>query len=53
MELLEKIIIQQFIKINIGEQQYQDAIKNQPRKLNELFDNTEKLWDKGIRGNIV
>ena len=42
----------QFIKINISEEQYEAATKNSSNKLKELFDNTEKLWDKGIQGNI-
>ena len=47
----KKIIITQFIKINIGKEQYEAAVINQPQKLTELFHNTEKLWDKGIQGN--
>ena len=48
----KKIIIVQFIKINIGEQQYKAATRNSPEKLTQLFDNIEKLWNKGIQGNI-
>ena len=48
----KKIIIVQFIKINIGEQQYEAATRNSPEKLTQLFDNIEKLWNKGIQGNI-
>ena len=42
----------QFMKINIGEEQYLAAQKNSPETLTELFNNTEKLWNKGIQGNI-
>ena len=48
----KKIIIVQFIKINISEQQYEAATRNSPEKLTQLFDNIEKLWNKGIQGNI-
>ena len=47
----KKIIIIQFIKINIGEEAYRVAEGNP--KLIELIENTEKLWDKGIQGNTI
>ena len=47
----KKVIIVQFIKINIGEFSYKSAQENSIDKLTELMQNTEKLWDKGIQGN--
>ena len=49
----KKVILVQFIKINIGEVAYEAAQKNSINALVELMKNTEKLWDKGIQGNIV
>ena len=49
----KKIIIIQFIKINIGEQAYKAAEENSIDSLADLIRNTEKLWDKGIQGNII
>ena len=48
----KKVILVQFIKINIGEEAYEAAQKNSINGLVELMKNTEKLWDKGIQGNI-
>ena len=48
----KKVILTQFIKINIGEQAYEAAQKNSINGLVELLKNTEKLWDKGLQGNI-
>ena len=48
----KKIILVQFIKINIGQEKYEKAKKDSPENLTLLFNNTEKLWDKGIQGNI-
>ena len=47
----KKIIITEFMKINIGHQVYQAAQKNSINGLLELMQNTEKLFDKGIQGN--
>ena len=47
----KKVIITQFMKINISEQAYQAAQKNSINGLVELMQNTEKLFDKGIQGN--
>ena len=47
----KKIILIQFIKINIGQEQYEAAQEQSPEKLAELFNNTERLWDRGIQGN--
>ena len=49
----KKIIIVQFIKINIGQEAYELAQKQSPQNLELLFDNTEKLWNKGIQGNTT
>ena len=49
----KKIIIIQFIKINIGEQAYKAAEENSIDGLTDLIINTEKLWDKGIQGNTI
>ena len=48
----KKVILTQFIKINIGQQAYEAAQKNSIQGLVELLQNTERLWDKGIQGNI-
>ena len=47
----KKVIIVQFLKINIGEESYKAAQENSINKLVELMQNTEKLWDKGIQGD--
>ena len=47
----KKIIIKQFIRINIGEAAYQHAQIHGIEQLVELMNNTEKLFDKGIQGN--
>ena len=49
----KKIIIIQFIKINIGKAAYKAAEENSIDGLTELIRNTEKLWDKGIQGNTI
>ena len=49
----KKIIITQFIRINIGEGAFQAAQKNSIQGLVELIQNTEKLWDRGIAGNTI
>ena len=49
----KKIIITQFIRINIGEEAFQAAQKNSIQGLVELIQNTEKLWDRGIAGNNI
>ena len=48
----KKIILIQFIKINIGEEAYKAAEENSLDGLADLIQNTEKLWDRGIQGNI-
>ena len=45
----KKVIIIQFIKINIGEVAYEAAQKNSINGLVELLKNTELLWDRGIQ----
>ena len=47
----KKIILIQFIRINIGEQAFQASQKNNIQGFFELIKNTEELWDKGISGN--
>ena len=47
----KKVIIVQFLKINIGEEAYTLAQNNSINGLVELMQNTEKLFDKGIQGN--
>ena len=49
----KKVILTQFIKINIGEEAFERAQRHSLQGLVELLINTEKLWDKGIQGNIV
>ena len=49
----KKIILIQFIKINIGEEQYQLALRQSPDKLQEFFNHTEKLWNRGIQGESL
>ena len=46
----KKVIIVQFLKINIGEEVYKLAQNNSINGLVELMQNTEKLFDKGIQG---
>ena len=48
----KKVILVEFIKINIGEQAYESAKKNSLEGLTNLLQNTEALWDRGIQGNI-
>ena len=45
----KKVIIIQFLKINIGQEAYDAATTNSINGLAELMQNTEKLWDKGIQ----
>ena len=47
----KKIAIIQFIRINIGEDNFQAAQKNRIQQLTNLIENTEKVWDRGISGN--
>ena len=49
----KKIIIIQFIKINIGEKSWKKAEETETDRLNELIKNTEKIWNRGIQGNIT
>ena len=49
----KKVIIVQFIKINIGEVAYEAAQKNSIDGLVELMKNTEELQDRGIQGGII
>ena len=48
----KKVILVQFIKINIGEVAYEAAKNNSIDGLVELMKNTEKLWDRGIQGGV-
>ena len=49
----KKVIIEQFIRINIGEQAYKQVKEdfNSLKEFIELLKNTDQLWDKGIQGN--
>ena len=47
----KKVIINEFIKINIGEQAYEAAKRDSLEGLTKLLQNTEILWDRGIQGN--
>ena len=47
----KKIIIIQFIRINIGEGAFQSAQKNSIQNLCTLVQTTEKVWDRGVSGN--
>ena len=47
----KKIIIIQFIRINIGEEAFQSAQKNSIQGLCRLVQTTEKVWDRGVSGN--
>ena len=49
----KKNLLMHFIKINLGKGIYEQAQKNSIQKLVELVKNTEKIFDKGIQGNIV
>ena len=46
----KKVIIVEFIKINIGEQAYEKAKQDSLDGLTKLLHNTELLWDRGIQG---
>ena len=48
----KKVILVEFIKINIGEESYTQAQKRSLKGLAELLENTEKLFDKAIQGNV-
>ena len=48
----KKVILTEFIKINIGEQAYESAKRNSLEGLANLLQNTEKLWDRGIQGGV-
>ena len=48
----KKVIIVEFIKINIGIEAYEAAKRNSLDGLTKLLHNTELLWDKGIQGGI-
>ena len=45
----KKVIIVEFLKINIGQEAYNNAQIHGIEGLVELMKNTEKLWDKGIQ----
>ena len=49
----KKIIIVQFVKINIGEEAYVAAERGTLNALGDLLENTEKLFDRGIQGNRI
>ena len=46
----KKVIIVEFIKINIGEAAYEKAKQDSLDGLTELLRNTEILWDRGVQG---
>ena len=48
----KKVIITEFIKINIGERAYEAAKRTSIDGLTDLLNNTEKLWDRGIQGGV-
>ena len=48
----KKVIIIEFIKINIGEEAYEKARQDSLDGLTKLLQNTEILWDRGIQGGI-
>ena len=48
----KKVILVEFIKINIGEEAYESAKRNSLEGLTNLLKNTEKIWDRGIQGGI-
>ena len=48
----KKIIVIQIIKINIGDEAFQAAQVTSIQGLVELIENTEKVRDRGIAGNI-
>ena len=48
----KKVIIVEFIKINIGEEAYEKARQDSLDELTKLLHNTEILWDRGIQGGI-
>ena len=48
----KKVIINEFIKINIGEAPYNAARKDSLNGLAKLLYNTEELWDRGVQGAI-
>ena len=47
----KKVIINEFIKINIGTQAYEKARQDSLEGLAKLLQNTEILWDRAIQGN--
>ena len=47
----KKVILVEFLKINIGQEVYNNAQKHSLKGLSELLQNTEKLFDKGVQGN--
>ena len=49
----KKVILTQFIRINIGEASFQAAQQNNLQGLTQLLKNTEALWDRGIAGNQI
>ena len=48
----KKVIIVEFIKINIGNEAYEAAKRDSLDGLTKLLHNTEILWDRGIQGAI-
>lgn len=49
MELLEKMLLIQFLKVSISEEQYINAQKDKIILLSELLNNLETLFDKRIQ----
>ena len=48
----KKVIIVEFIKINIGEEAYESSKRTSLDGLTKLLHNTEILWDRGLQGGI-
>ena len=46
----KKVIIVEFIKINLGEEAYKKSKEDSLDGLAKLLQNTEILWDRGIQG---
>ena len=47
----KKVILTNFIRINIGEASFQASRRNNLPGLVQLLKNTEAIWDRGIAGN--
>ena len=47
----KKVILTNFIRINIGEASFRASQQNNLPGLIQLLNNLEAVWDKGISGN--